>query len=222
MRLISTLSVASAVSIFSALGLTAVAPAAVIVSNLTTTSNDADGVNTSEAVYNQFSIGSNPATGTSVVALLAGSAAFSNYTARILTDSSGAPGSVLATSTSESGTASGSISTAAQITFSFSSSPGLSANTNYWLELSSATSATDYWSQIDGSSTNTGTDGTVNESYAFTNLHVSNTESHLFSVNGTVNVPEPTSIGLLGITAAGLLARRRRVICGKPSSSFSI
>jgi hypothetical protein len=136
----------------------------------------------------------------------------SDFTAKIVNDSSGSPGSTTyATSTSASGTLGNSYSL---ITFNFGTPANLAAG-NYWLELT-ATSAAQYaldWAANNGPLTNTGTDGIVTLN-AYNGSSTSSGPGLLFSLSSpAAAVPEASQVTMMGLilaAGAGYAVHRRR------------
>ena len=134
----------------------------------------------------------------------------SELSAALYTDSSNAPGTLIAPGSTGIGTLSGSPSL---ISFTFGSQ-NLTAGT-YWLELGGSAAGNVGWVSRTSSVVNSGTDGTVLHS-VYDNFDGVYSQYALFSISGSLEsstTPEPGVAALLAglsVSGIGVLARRRR------------
>ncbi|WP_394789983.1 choice-of-anchor R domain-containing protein [Rhodoferax sp.] len=187
------------------------AQASVVYSNLNAAQTGSDPVYGTGPLANSFTTDAGGGTLNAIQALLMnlGPDVVSSIQVNLLSSSSGAPGSTLASFISRSSSDVASSGFAAY-TFALASGYTLAANTTYWIEILASDANAIQWSY---SSDLSGV-GVAGESSYASAFGVSTNADAVAAGFGpyqmTVELPEPGSFALVGLGLAGVLVMRRR------------
>jgi len=155
-------------------------------------------------IANSFSTGSNSSllTNLGLLLLAANPSSGGSFAVKLLSDDSTNPGTPLTTIT----TVDDSVLTTTLSTFSYQlpTPYPLAPNTRYWIELSSASTASE-WSYP---ATNLGI-GVDNEYVYYAGTVFANSAFTPYQMTVTTAVPEPATLGLCGLGLLALIAARR-------------
>jgi hypothetical protein len=178
--------------------------------NVGSTPDGTDAISTYGPLEDSFTTGTSSFSLGGVTVLLDTTDVTGTVTASLLSDSSGNPGSLIATLGTVSDSALG--STLADYTFNLSTPDTLAASTTYWIQLSSDDGSSAAWAW----SSDQSAPGVSGQSYAnIVGVFPGTYGPYQMSVNdpppaGTVPTPEPSVFSLLAIGLGALVFASRR------------
>jgi hypothetical protein len=172
-------------------------------SNLNAPTIDADPISTFGPIADSFSTAEYGTTLNQVSLKLSGTPGSGSVTVRLLSNAANTPGAVLGTIGTLSDSALS--STLANFTLTLTNPFSLTANTRYWIQLSSNNSSAAWaWSNVI-----TGP-GVARESFANVNGVFQNAADAPYQMQVTTATPEPSTYAFMGLGLVGLAIWRKR------------